>query len=216
MREFGSEDSVEISIRYLISVTGLGVSKYISLNNSFIMFTMCYTRFSITDLSLFRKSELRDEGGNKMGKIMAVNISEKKGTQKKNVHSARLMEEFGIEKDAHAGKWHRQVSLLSYEKIEEFKAKGAPIEDGAFGENLIVSGYDLKALPVGTRLRSGEVLLEVTQIGKKCHSGCEIYKIMGDCIMPREGIFTRVLHGGVLTEGDEIVIEKAAGEADGE
>lgn len=144
-----------------------------------------------------------------MGKIMAVNISEKKGTQKKNVHSARLMEEFGIEKDAHAGKWHRQVSLLSYEKIEEFKAKGAPIEDGAFGENLIVSGYDLKALPVGTRLRSGEVLLEVTQIGKKCHSGCEIYKIMGDCIMPREGIFTRVLHGGVLTEGDEIVIEKA-------
>ena len=81
-----------------------------------------------------------------MGKIMAVNISEKKGTQKKNVHSARLMEEFGIEKDAHAGKWHRQVSLLSYEKIEEFKAKGAPIEDGAFGENLIVSGYDLKAL----------------------------------------------------------------------
>ena len=141
-----------------------------------------------------------------MGKIMAVNISEKKGTQKKNVHSARLMEEFGIEKDAHAGKWHRQVSLLSYEKIE----------DGTFGENLIVSGYDLKALPVGTRLRSGEVLLEVTQIGKKCHSGCEIYKIMGDCIMPREGIFTRVLHGGVLTEGDEIVIEKAAGEADGE
>ncbi len=101
-----------------------------------------------------------------MGKIMAVNISEKKGTQKKNVHSARLMEEFGIEKDAHAGKWHRQVSLLSYEKIEEFKAKGAPIEDGAFGENLIVSGYDLKALPVGTRLRSGEVLLEVTQMGK--------------------------------------------------
>ena len=93
------------------------------------MFTMCYTRFSITDISLFRKSELRDEGGNKMGKIMAVNISEKKGTQKKNVHSARLMEEFGIEKDAHAGKWHRQVSLLSYEKIEEFKAKGAPIEE---------------------------------------------------------------------------------------
>lgn len=153
----------------------------------------------------------------KWEKIMAVNISEKKGTQKKNVHSARLMEEFGIEKDAHAGKWHRQVSLLSYEKIEEFKAKGAPIEDGAFGENLIVSGYDLKALPVGTRLRSGEVLLEVTQMqGKMSLSGCEISKIMGDCIMPREGIFTRVLHGGVLTEGDEIVIEKAAGEADGE
>lgn len=151
-----------------------------------------------------------------MGKIMAVNISEQKGTQKKNTHSARLLEDFGIEKDAHAGKWHRQVSLLSYEKIEEFKAKGAPIDDGAFGENLIVSGYDLKTLPVGTRLRSGEVLLEVTQIGKKCHSGCEIYKIMGDCIMPREGIFTRVLHGGILTEGDEIHIEEQAGEMDGE
>lgn len=143
-----------------------------------------------------------------MGKIIAVNISEKKGTQKKNVHRAKLIEEFGIENDAHAGKWHRQVSLLSYEKIEEFKAKGAPIEDGAFGENLIVSGYDLKNLPVGTRFRCGEVLLEVTQIGKQCHSGCEIFKIMGDCIMPREGIFTRVLHGGIIEEGDEIHIEE--------
>lgn len=150
-----------------------------------------------------------------MGKIMAVNISEKKGTQKKNVHRARLIEEFGIENDAHAGKWHRQVSLLSYEKIEEFKAKGAPIDDGAFGENLIVSGYDLKKLPVGTRFRCGDVLLEVTQIGKQCHSGCEIFKIMGDCIMPREGIFTRVLHGGIIEEGDEIHIEeKTDGEAE--
>ena len=143
-----------------------------------------------------------------MGQIIAVNISEKKGTQKKNVHRAKLIEEFGIENDAHAGKWHRQVSLLSYEKIEEFKAKGAPIDDGAFGENLIVSGYDLKSLPVGTRFRCGEVLLEVTQIGKQCHSGCEIFKIMGDCIMPREGIFTRVLHGGIIEEGDEIHIEE--------
>ena len=151
-----------------------------------------------------------------MGVIKGICISDIRGIQKTEVGEADLVADWGIEGDAHAGKWHRQVSLLSYEKIEEFKAKGAPIEDGAFGENLIVSGYDLKALPVGTRLRSGEVLLEVTQIGKKCHSGCEIYKIMGDCIMPREGIFTRVLHGGVLTEGDEIVIEKAAGEADGE
>ena len=149
-----------------------------------------------------------------MGKIIAVNISEKKGTQKKNVHRAKLTEEFGIENDAHAGKWHRQVSLLSYEKIEEFKAKGAPIDDGAFGENLIVSGYDLKSLPVGTRFRCGEVLLEVTQIGKQCHSGCEIFKIMGDCIMPREGIFTRVLHGGIIEEGDEIHIEETDGETE--
>ena len=105
-----------------------------------------------------------------MGKIMAVNISERKGTQKKNIHSATLIEDFGIEKDAHAGKWHRQVSLLSYEKIEEFKAKGAPIDDGAFGENLIVSGYDLKMLPVGTRLRSGDTA-EFAGRREKCH-GC--------------------------------------------
>ena len=141
-----------------------------------------------------------------MGKVMAINISENKGTQKKNIHSARLIEDFGIENDAHAGNWHRQVSLLSYEKIEEFKAKGASIQDGSFGENLIISGYDLKTLPIGTQLRCGEVLLEVTQIGKSCHSRCEIYKIMGDCIMPREGIFAKVLHGGVITEGDSIEV----------
>ena len=88
-----------------------------------------------------------------MGKIMAVNISEQKGTQKKNIHTAKVIEDWGIENDAHAGKWHRQVSLLSYEKIEEFKAKGAPIDEGAFGENLIVSGYYLKNLPIGTRFQ---------------------------------------------------------------
>ncbi|MCI6042552.1 MOSC domain-containing protein [bacterium] len=142
-----------------------------------------------------------------MGKVMAVCISEKKGTQKKNIHEAVVIEDFGIEKDAHAGKWHRQVSLLSYEKIEEFKAKGAPLQDGAFGENLIVSGFDFKSLPIGTKFRCNDVLLELTQIGKQCHSGCEIYKIMGDCIMPREGVFTRVLHGGIIREGDELVIE---------
>lgn len=141
-----------------------------------------------------------------MGKIIAVNISEQKGTQKQNVHTARVIEDFGIENDAHAGKWHRQVSLLSYEKIEEFKAKGAPVDDGAFGENLIVQGFDLKTLPIGTRFQCNDVVLELTQIGKQCHSGCEIYKIMGDCIMPREGVFTKVLHGGVISEGDEIVI----------
>lgn len=144
-----------------------------------------------------------------MGKIMAVNISEKKGTQKVNVHSASVIEDFGLENDAHAGKWHRQVSLLSYEKIEAFKEKGAPVEEGAFGENLIVKGIDLKSLPIGTKLQCNEVVLEVTQIGKQCHSGCEIFKIMGDCIMPREGIFTRVLHGGVVSEGDNIEIMEA-------
>ena len=141
-----------------------------------------------------------------MGKVMAVCISEKKGTQKKNVHEALFIEDFGLENDAHAGKWNRQVSLLSYEKIQDFKKKGAPVEDGAFGENLIVSGIDFKNLPVGTRFQSGDVVLEMTQIGKECHSGCEIYKIMGDCIMPREGVFAKVLHGGRIREGDELTV----------
>ena len=141
-----------------------------------------------------------------MGKVMAVCISEKKGTQKRNVHEALFIEDFGLENDAHAGKWHRQVSLLSYEKIQDFKKKGAPVEDGAFGENLIVSGIDFKNLPVGTRFQSGDVVLEMTQIGKECHSGCEIYKIMGDCIMPREGVFAKVLHGGRIREGDELTV----------
>ena len=141
-----------------------------------------------------------------MGKVMAVCISEKKGTQKRNVHEALFIEDFGLENDAHAGKWHRQVSLLSYEKIQDFKKKGAPVEDGAFGENLIVSGIDFKNLPVGTRFQSGDVVLEMTQIGKECHSGCEIYKIMGDCIMPREGVFAKVLHGGKIREGDELTV----------
>ena len=139
-----------------------------------------------------------------MGKVIAVNISEKRGTQKVNVHTAKLIENYGLEKDAHAGKWHRQVSLLSYEKIEEFKAKGAPVQEGAFGENLIVQGFDFKTLPVGTRLKCNDVILEITQIGKQCHNGCEIFQIMGECIMPKEGVFARVLHGGVISEGDEM------------
>lgn len=141
-----------------------------------------------------------------MGKVMAICISEKKGTQKRNVHEALFIEDFGLENDAHAGKWHRQVSLLSYEKIQDFKKKGAPVEDGAFGENLIVSGIDFKNLPVGTRFQCGDVVLEMTQIGKECHSGCEIYKIMGDCIMPREGVFARVIRGGRIREGDELTV----------
>lgn len=141
-----------------------------------------------------------------MGKIMAVCISEEKGTQKKNVGSAVLKEDWGMEHDAHAGKWHRQVSLLSYEKVEEFRARGAQVDDGAFGENLVVSGYDFKTLPIGTKFRCNDVILELTQVGKQCHAHCEIYKVMGDCIMPREGVFTRVLHGGTVSVGDELTI----------
>ena len=144
-----------------------------------------------------------------MATIKAVCISEKKGTQKENIGSARFIEDWGIEKDAHAGKWHRQVSLLSYDRIEEFRARGAEVADGAFGENLIVEGYDFRTLPIGTRFRCGEVILELTQVGKQCHAHCEIYKVMGDCIMPREGVFAKVLHGGVISVGDEMMIEEA-------
>jgi MOSC domain protein len=141
-----------------------------------------------------------------MGKIMAVCISEKRGTQKKNIEKVRLIENFGLEGDAHGGNWHRQVSLLSYEKVRAFEEKGISVEDGAFGENLLVEGFDFKTLPIGTRLRCGEVLLEMTQIGKECHSHCEIYQAVGDCIMPREGVFARVLHGGMIQIGDVMEI----------
>lgn len=141
-----------------------------------------------------------------MGKIMAVCISEKRGTQKKNIEKVRLIENFGLEGDAHGGNWHRQVSLLSYEKVRAFEEKGISVEDGAFGENLLVEGFDFKTLPIGTRFRCGDVLLEMTQIGKECHSHCEIYQAVGDCIMPREGVFARVLHGGEIQIGDELEI----------
>ena len=143
-----------------------------------------------------------------MGKVIAVCISEKKGTQKHPVQEAEFIEDWGIKDDAHAGKWHRQVSLLSYDKIQEFRARGAEVEDGAFGENLVVEGFDFANLPVGTRFRCNDVVLEMTQIGKKCHQGCAIFQKMGDCIMPREGVFTRVLHGGIIHEGDELIIEE--------
>lgn len=143
-----------------------------------------------------------------MGKVLAVCISEKKGTEKKNVGSARFIEDWGIENDSHAGKWHRQVSLLSHEKIEAFRARGAEVVDGAFGENLVVDGFDFRTLPVGTRFQCNDVVLELTQIGKECHSGCAIYQKMGECIMPREGVFTRVLHGGTISVGDTMEILK--------
>ena len=145
-----------------------------------------------------------------MGKVLAVCISEKKGTEKINIGSAKFIEDWGIENDSHAGKWHRQVSLLSHEKIEAFRARGAEVVDGAFGENLIVEGIDFRALPVGTKFRCNDVVLELTQIGKECHSGCAIYQKMGECIMPREGVFTRVLHGGVISVGDELTILEEA------
>jgi TatD DNase family protein len=139
-----------------------------------------------------------------MGRILAVCISEKKGTQKKDAGRAEMKIDHGIVGDAHAGNWHRQVSLLSFTKIEAFRARGADVDFGAFGENLVVQDIDFSALPVGTRFRSGGVILELTQIGKECHHHCQIFERMGDCIMPREGVFAKVLHGGVIKTGDDM------------
>ncbi len=141
-----------------------------------------------------------------MGVIKAICVSSEKGTQKHEVPEAIFIEDFGIENDAHAGKWHRQVSLLSWDKIEAFRAKGALVEHGAFGENLIVEGFDFSSLPIGTVFSCGEVILEMTQIGKECHSHCAIYRAMGDCIMPREGVFSKVIRGGRIRVGDEMKI----------
>ena len=138
------------------------------------------------------------------GRVIAVCISEKKGTQKKEVPSVKLVPDWGIENDAHAGKWHRQVSLLALEKIEAFREKGADVDYGAFGENIVAEGFDFRTLPVGTRFRIGDALLELSQIGKECHTHCAIYHQVGDCIMPREGVFTVVLRGGTVKAGDEI------------
>lgn len=139
-----------------------------------------------------------------MGKLIAICTSEKKGTQKKPVESAVLREDHGIVGDAHAGNWHRQVSLLGLEKIEAFRAKGADVDFGAFGENLIIEGFDFRSLPVGTRFAIGDALLEMTQIGKECHSHCAIFHMVGDCIMPREGVFAKVIRGGQIKAGDEV------------
>ncbi|NBI32879.1 MOSC domain-containing protein [Enterorhabdus sp. P55] len=139
-----------------------------------------------------------------MGTIRAVCTSETKGIQKSERERVELRPDWGIGDDAHAGAWHRQVSLLAYEKVADFKARGADVDNGAFGENLVVEGIDLSNLPLGTRLRSGEVELELTQIGKECHARCAIYHQMGDCIMPREGVFCRVITGGTLAPGDPL------------
>ena len=141
------------------------------------------------------------------GKVLAVNISEKKGTRKKDVRSCAIMKGFGLKDDAHGGPWHRQVSLLANESIEKMKALGLDVGFGDFAENITTQGVDLVHLPVGTPIRIGDtVILRVTQIGKVCHERCAIYYQAGDCVMPKEGIFAEVLTEGNVTVGDEIVI----------
>lgn len=140
------------------------------------------------------------------GTVEAICTSDRKGIQKSEVEEARFVENFGIEGDAHGGPWHRQISLLSAEKIQEFNEKGAGVLPGAFGENLVVSGFDFQKIAIGTRFQCGEVVLELTQHGKECHSHCEIYKKMGECIMPTQGTFAEVCHGGVIQKGDSLVM----------
>lgn len=141
-----------------------------------------------------------------MGTVLAVCKSPVRGIQKTNEQSGWFEKEWGIQGDAHAGHWHRQVSLLSADRIAQFNERGAGAGPGDFGENLVVEGIDFSSLPVGTWLRCKDVLLEITQIGKECHNHCAIYHRMGDCIMPREGVFAQVLEPGRISVGDEMFV----------
>ncbi len=141
-----------------------------------------------------------------MAQVIAVCISENKGERKTPVAAAELRENHGIVGDAHAGEWHRQVSLLAQESIDKMRAMGLDVAAGDFAENITTSGIELVTLPIGTRLQVGETLMEVTQIGKECHTRCAIYYQAGDCVMPKEGIFARVLNGGMVKPGDGVEI----------
>jgi MOSC domain-containing protein YiiM len=140
------------------------------------------------------------------GTVLAVCTSEKKSTRKHNINQAELRPDWGIVGDAHAADWHRQVSLLAWESIEKMRAVGLNVSAGSFAENITTEGMSLVDLPVGTRLRLGEALVEVTQIGKVCHDRCAVYYQAGDCVMPREGIFVRVHEGGRVQVGDTIEV----------
>jgi MOSC domain-containing protein YiiM len=141
------------------------------------------------------------------GQVVAVSISEERGTRKHNVPSATLKPDHGIEGDAHAAPGKRQVSLLGIESIRKMQGKGVDVNPGDFAENITTEGVELFSLPIGTRMRVGETVLgEVTQIGKKCHTECEIFQLVGDCVMPREGIFMRVVAGGEVRPGDTIEV----------
>jgi len=143
-----------------------------------------------------------------MAEVTSVNISEKKGVRKHEVPEIILRRDHGIVGDAHAGNWHRQISLLAEESVDKMRALGLyDLTAGAFAENINTTGIDLKSLPVGTRLRVGQTLLEVTQIGKECHSDCAIKKATGKCVMPTEGIFAIVIEEGTVRRGDPIAVE---------
>ena len=143
-----------------------------------------------------------------MAQVVSVNISERKGTVKREVPEIRLRRRHGIVGDAHAGDWHRQISLLAEESVDKMRALLPDLQPGAFAENINTRGLELKSLPVGTRLRLGEAAVEITQIGKECHSDCEIKRLTGKCVMPTEGVFAVVVREGTVRKGDEIEIIK--------
>ena len=143
---------------------------------------------------------------NRKGQVLAVCTAQRKGIRKRDVGQAELRPDWGIVGDAHAADWHRQVSLLAWESIEKMRAVGLNVGAGSFAENITTAGLSLVDLPVGTRLRLGQALVEVTQIGKECHDRCAIYYQAGDCVMPREGIFVRVREGGLVCNGDTIQV----------
>ena len=141
-------------------------------------------------------------------KILAICISEKKGTKKHPVPSAFLEKDYGIIGDAHAGKWHRQISLLAKESVDTMRSKMPELAPGDFAENILTEGLKLKALPIGAVLSVGEATLEITQIGKECHSDCEIRRLTGKCVMPTDGVFARVIKSGTISVGDPIEIKE--------
>ena len=148
------------------------------------------------------------------GTVVSVNISEKKGTRKHPVPSLILEKDYGILGDAHAGKWHRQVSLLPNESVDSMRAIIPSLKPGDFAENILTEGISLKDLPVGTILQIGTAVLEITQIGKQCHNDCEIKQLTGRCVMPTDGVFAKVLESGEIKPGDEIIIKGNDNEAD--
>ena len=133
--------------------------------------------------------------------IVSVNLSDRKGVKKRPVDKGRLVENFGLEGDAHGGDWHRQVSLLADEDIDTLRDRMPELDPGDFAENITTRGVDLASLPLGARLRLGDAELEITQIGKECHHGCAIKQTTGDCVMPRRGLFARVIRGGEIDRG---------------
>lgn len=143
-----------------------------------------------------------------MAQVIAVCVSEQKGTQKYPVPFVEVRLHHGIVGDAHAGDWHRQISLLAEESVDTMRKSGLSLPPGAFAENILTRGMELKTLPVGTRLRVGETLLEVTQIGKECHNDCEIRRIAGNCVMPTDGIFAIVVQEGKIYPGDTVEVAK--------